>query len=29
MKEKWLGARMTAPAPGTFSVEMPRARRKE
>ena len=28
MKEKWLGARITAPEPGTFSPEMERARRK-
>ncbi len=28
MKEKWLGARITAPAPGTFSTEIARARRK-
>ena len=28
MKEKWLGARITAPLPGTFSVEIARARRK-
>ena len=27
MNEKWLGARITAPAPGTFSVEIERARR--
>ena len=27
MKEKWLGARITAPAPGTFSGEIARARR--
>ena len=27
MNEKWLGARITAPEPGTFSVEMLRARR--
>ncbi len=26
MNEKWLGARMTAPAPGTFSEEIERAR---
>ena len=28
MNEKWLGARITAPLPGTFSQEMLRARRK-
>ena len=28
MKEKWLGARITAPRPGTFSTEIARARRK-
>ncbi len=27
MNEKWLGARITAPAPGTFSEEIARARR--
>ncbi len=27
MKEKWLGARITAPEPGTFSVEIGRARK--
>ena len=26
MKEKWLGARMTAPLPGTLSTEIGRAR---
>ena len=28
MNEKWLGARITGPAPGTFSTEIARARRK-
>ena len=27
MNEKWLGARITAPRPGTFSTEIARARR--
>ena len=27
MNEKWFGARITAPPPGTFSVEIARARR--
>ncbi len=27
MNEKWLGARITAPLPGTFSTEIARARR--
>jgi len=27
MNEKWLGARITGPAPGTFSEESPRARK--
>jgi len=27
MKEKWFGARITGPEPGTFSGEMARARR--
>ncbi len=26
MKEKWLGARITAPCPGTFSTEIARVR---
>jgi hypothetical protein len=26
MNEKWFGARITAPTPGTFSVEMERVR---
>ena len=28
MKEKWLGARITAPRPGTCSQEIERARSK-
>ena len=28
MKEKWFGARITAPRPGTLSTEIARARRK-
>ncbi len=27
MNEKWFGARITAPAPGTFSEEIERTRR--
>jgi len=27
MNEKWLGARITAPLPGAFSLEIARARR--
>ena len=27
MNEKWLGARITAPLPGAFSLEIERARR--
>ena len=27
MNEKWFGARITAPLPGTFSVEIARVRR--